>query len=71
MNRIKEYLFITAFVSLFYTLTLSGYFIFIIGLNLEQYILWLWTGQIINFILSYPLGKLLVWYISKVKRFYE
>ena len=71
MNKLKEYIFITAFVSLFYTLTLSVYMLLIIGLSFDQYILWLWTGQIVNFVLSYPMGKFLIWYISKVKRFYE
>jgi len=45
---------------------LTPVFYFSIGLTVDQILAWLWQGFVIDLLVAYPAGKLIIWARSKV-----
>lgn len=58
-QRILEYFLITGVVWLFYAMLLPIYFYFVFHWGWNEVINWWITGTPVEFILAYPLGKIL------------
>ena len=70
-SRIIEYLLITGVVWCFYALLLPIYFYFTFHWNLNDVIKWWITGTPVEFILAYPLGKILSNLAPKITKYCE
>lgn len=58
-QRILEYFIITGIVWLFYATLLPIYFYFVFSWTWDDVLTWWITGTPVEFILAYPLGKIL------------
>lgn len=70
-GRVYEYFLITGIIWCFYALLLPIYFYFVFGWGYNDVIIWWITGTPIEFILAYPLGKILQRVTPKIKEFCE
>lgn len=63
--RIIEYLLIVAISYGLYSSILTPLFYFSIGLSIDQIISWLWQGFVVDLVIAYPAGKLIIWARNK------
>ncbi|MCH6573655.1 MAG: hypothetical protein IH795_00400 [Bacteroidetes bacterium] len=70
-KRIIEYLLIVGISYGLYSVILTPLFYFSIGLTVDQILSWLWQGFLVDLVIAYPAGKLIIWSISKYRRFLD
>jgi len=66
VKRLTEFLLITSLLNLVYFLVLVPWAFFVIGMQGEQFKTWLWQGFIIDLVLGYPAGKLLLYFKDRI-----
>ena len=66
--RIVEYLIIVGISYGLYSMILTPLFYFSIGLTFDQILSWLWQGFLVDLVIAYPAGKLIIWSINKYRR---
>lgn len=67
-GRILEYFLITGIVWCFYALLLPVYFVAVFHWNLNDITKWWITGTPVEFVLAYPLGKILIRVGPRIKQ---
>ncbi len=65
-KRMIEYVLIVGISYTTYAMILTPVFYFSIGLTVDQILAWLWQGFVIDLLVAYPAGKLIIWARSKV-----
>ena len=70
-KRIIEYLLIVGISYGLYSVILTPLFYFSIGLTVDQILSWLWQGFLVDLVIAYPAGKIIIWSISKYRRFLD
>lgn len=63
-----EYILIVGISYSTYAVILTPVFYFSIGLTVDQILAWLWQGFVIDLLVAYPAGKLIIWARGKVGR---
>ncbi len=63
-----EYVLIVGISYTTYAVILTPVFYFSIGLTIDQILAWLWQGFVIDLLVAYPAGKLIIWTRNKVSR---
>ena len=63
-----EYVLIVGISYITYAVILTPVFYFSIGLTVDQILAWLWQGFVIDLLVAYPAGKLIIWARSKIGR---
>jgi len=66
VKRLTEFLLITSLINAVYFLVLVPWAFFVIGMQGEQFKMWLWQGFLIDLALGYPAGKLLLHFKDKI-----
>lgn len=61
-----EYVLIVGISYTTYAVILTPVFYFSIGLTIDQILAWLWQGFVIDLLVAYPAGKLIIWTRNKV-----
>jgi hypothetical protein len=61
-----EYILIVGISYTTYAVILTPVFYFSIGLTVDQILAWLWQGFVIDLLVAYPAGKLIIWTRNKV-----
>jgi hypothetical protein len=61
-----EYILIVGISYTTYAVILTPVFYFSIGLTIDQILAWLWQGFVIDLLVAYPAGKLIIWTRNKV-----
>ncbi len=70
-KRIIEYLLIVGISYGLYSAILTPLFYYSIGLTIDQILSWLWQGFLVDLVIAYPAGKLIIWSINKYRRFLD
>ena len=70
-SRVLEYFMITVFGWGLYLVWLIPFQLYIVGLNLQQFITWLSLGTGAEMIFTYPIAKTLAKYIPKITLYCE
>lgn len=65
-KRMLEYVLIVGISYTTYAVILTPVFYFSIGLTIDQILAWLWQGFVIDLLVAYPAGKLIIWTRNKV-----
>lgn len=65
-KRMLEYILIVGISYTTYAVILTPVFYFSIGLTIDQILAWLWQGFVIDLLVAYPAGKLIIWTRNKV-----
>ena len=69
--RILEYLLIVGIAYGLYSMILTPLFYFSIGLSVDQILAWLWQGFLVDLLVAYPTGKLIIWTRNRCKGYLD
>lgn len=67
-NRVLEYIFYTGFMTLAYYPVVIPWLLFIVHVSPGQTLQYLWQGFLIDLMVAYPIGKLLIRLSPTIKR---
>jgi hypothetical protein len=54
-----------------YSIILAPLFYFSIGLTVDQILIWLWQGFLVDLFVAYPTGKLIIYTRNKLRKYIE
>lgn len=67
LSRVLEYLIITLIMTMgYYSVTLP-FAVFVWEFTEKQFYSYIWQGLLIDLIIAYPIGKLIIWIHPKLK----